>query len=99
MVKLEILHVPGAVAANTDIDLPATYPKIAAIIGAKKLSLTEGTPNLYTVADLTVAAPDTLTTGQIARVDKDTYKLGDATLTSEKIEMIVIPETAHHTPT
>ena len=97
--KLEILHVPGAVAANTNIDLPATYPKMAAIIGGKKLALTEGTPNLYTVTDLIVAAPDTLTTGQIARVDKDTYKLGDDTLASEKIELIIIPEKAYQIPT
>ena len=98
MGKIQILHVPGVVVANTDIDLPVTYPKMAAIIGAKILSLTEAGPNTYTVADLTVVAPDTLTTGQVAMVDEDTYKLGDATTVSDKVELIIVPQSAHHIP-
>ena len=98
MGKIQILHVPGVVVANTDIDLPATYPKMAAIIGAKILSLTEAGPNTYAVADLTVVAPDTLSTGQIAMVDEDTLKLGDATTASDKIELVITPKNTHHIP-
>ena len=98
MGKIQILHVPGVVVANTDIDLPAPYPKMAIIVGAKILTLTEGGPNTYAVSDLTVVAPDTLATGQIARVDEDTYKLGDATTASDKVELVIVPETAYHIP-
>lgn len=75
---MTIAFATGVVAVNTDFDVPAETPYIIRILGGQINELVEAAPPTYTRTDLTVTAPDTLSAGEIARVDHNTLKCGTA---------------------
>jgi len=80
-----VVIVPGAKAANADIDLPAGYPPMGALVRVAVLSLTEGTPNTFTEAVKTIIKTGTPGAGEVILVDEDTIHIGDAVTASDMV--------------
>ena len=74
---VEVTWAPGAVAADTDMDLPAGSPPIGLVVSARVDELTEGTPN--TLVETTPAP---------TRVDENTIQL-DAAVTASSLLTLV----------
>ena len=74
---VEVTWAPGAVAADTDMDLPAGSPPIGTVVSARVNELTEGTPN--TLVE-TIPTP--------TRVDENTIQL-DAAVTDSSLLTLV----------
>lgn len=87
------LFIPGAVAANTPINLPADIPDLDTLVAARLLSMGQYTaaadnaPNDLTV----VTASGNLAAGQIRLNGARQIQLGDATTTFDVIELVVVP--------
>lgn len=75
------MWLPGAVSADTEMNLPSYYPEIEQIIGGVQLA--QATDNLTTIA-LTGAVPATnLSGGEVSKVDGNSIKMGDANATPD----------------
>ena len=76
MVKLFYI-VPGATTAGDSIDLPSWVPPLRQIVGAIKITLSDGTAtgavNTLTVVDTTPSS------GEIYLLDENTIQLGNDT--------------------
>ena len=77
------MFVPGAVNANTSLDLPATYPEIKEIIGGVQLA--QSTDDLTTIALAGKAPTATLGSGYVSNSDGNSIKMGDANGTSDLV--------------
>ena len=82
--------VPGAVAANTNIDLPGYVGKVSQLVAAYKVTLSDGTAS-GAISSLTVVT-GTPGAGQIQLVDEDTIQLGDATTALDLLILVYIPK-------
>ncbi len=81
---------PGAVSANTNIDLPGYVGKVSQLVAAIKFSGSDGTAAASATA-LTVVTT-TPGAGEIQLVDEDTIQLGDATTTRDLLILVYIPK-------
>ena len=85
--------IPGAVAANTPISLPADIPDLDTLVAARMLSMgqytatTDNAPNDLTV----VTASGNLAAGQIRLNGAREIQLGDATTTFNVIQLVAVP--------
>ena len=85
--------IPGAVAANTPIDLPPHVPDLDTLVAASLLSMgqytatTDNAPNDLTV---TTASGD-LAAGQIRLNSARQIQLGDATTTFDVLRLVAVP--------
>jgi hypothetical protein len=74
---VEVTWAPGAVAADTDMDLPANSPPIGSVVSARVDELTEGTPN--TLVE---------TTPTPTKVDENTIQLDAAVTASSLLHLV-----------
>ena len=75
-------------AAGTEISLP-TGIKARGILSAVKATLTEGTPNTFTVTTLTVVS-GTPSSGQIQLLNESTIVLGDDFATTDILILVLM---------
>jgi len=87
-----LILAPGAKSANADIDFPSWAPKARALCAVTVLSLTEGTPNTWTVSNKTIVTSGTPGTGEAILYDEDTIHIGDAITTSDLVVVVYIPK-------
>ncbi len=66
---------PGAVAIDTEMDLPAAFPEIESIIGGTHTASSSGVHTSITLAGAVPAG--TLGTGYVSKVDGNSIKMGD----------------------
>lgn len=81
----QVILIPGAKAANADIDLPTMYPKMRALKRVSVVSLVEAAPPTYTEAVKTIIYTGVPGAGDVILVDEDTIHIGDATIASDFI--------------
>lgn len=82
---VEYAWAPGAVNANTNVDLPAVAPKIRRLTRVEVSTMSDGTVAGATVTKAIVTgAPGA---GQVALVDKDTVVFGDALTTRDVVRL------------
>ena len=97
-----IRFVPGAVAANTNITVPAYAGKIAKLVAAfihrgVNQSVNEGGTATYTItvkADVLTVVNAAPAAGEIQLVDEQTVQLGDALNAEDVLELVYIPKGA-----
>jgi hypothetical protein len=76
---------PGAVAANTQIDLPANTLEFAALSKVEVITLSDGTA-AGAISEKTIVT-GTPAAGEARLVDKNTIELGDATTARDIIRL------------
>lgn len=84
-------------AAGTEISLP-TGIKAKAILSAVKATLTEGTPNKFTVTSLTVTS-ETPGSGEIQLYSESSIKLGDEFATTDILILTLLEKSEIVEPT
>ena len=77
---VEVTWAPGAVSADTDIDLPANSPPVGAVISTRVDELTEAAPNTWTESAPTPT-----------KVDENTIQLDAATTASSLLSLVYTP--------
>ena len=85
-----IIVIPGSTSAGEEISIGADV-KIEKIAAAKLVSLTEGTPNTFSVTSLTVV-DDTPSGNQIQLYTNKSVKLGVDTDASDMLILFVVKE-------
>ena len=77
-----VILIPGALAANADIDLPAMYPRARAL---RRVSVVASATDVLTESVKTIIYTGVPEAGEVILVDEDTINIGDATTNKEFI--------------
>lgn len=78
----QVILIPGALTALSDIDIPAMYPRIRAL---RRVSVVASATDVLTESVKTIIYTGEPAAGQVILIDEDTIHIGDATTNTEFI--------------